>query len=107
MNLNEKAWHKPNTEVVLSGEYNIWDKILIQASLYVAGKYNIRIQQGGGYTSNQVNGYMDANLGVEYRYSKILSMFLNFNNLGFSRYYVWNNYPTERFNALGGITYSF
>ncbi len=107
MNLNEKAWHKPNAEVVLSGNYNIWDKLLINASLYVSGKYDVRFQQSLGYTSEKVDGFMDVNLGIEYRYSKILSFFVNANNLGFARYYRWYNYPSERFNVLGGISYSF
>lgn len=107
MSLNEKAWHKPTSEIVLSGNYNVWDKILLNASVYVSGKYDVRFQQSLGYTSQKVDGYMDVNLGVEYKYSKILSFFLNANNLGFSRYYRWYNYPSERFNVLGGLSYSF
>jgi hypothetical protein len=107
MSLNEKAWHKPSTEVSFTAKYNIWDKILIDAALYYFGKYYVRIQQGLGYTADTNDGYFDANLGVEYRYSKILSLFVNLNNMGFSRYYKWDNYPSERLNAVGGIKYSF
>jgi hypothetical protein len=107
MDLNEKAWHRPNSEVVLSAKYNIWDKLILHASIYASGKYDVRFQQSLGYTSEKVKGYTDLNLGVEYRYSKILSFYVNMNNLGFSRYYRWYNYPSERFNILGGLTYSF
>lgn len=107
MNLNEKAWHKPSSEVVLSCKYNVWDKLILNASIYASGKYDVRFQQSLGYTSEKVKGYMDVNLGIEYRYSKILSFYVNANNLGFSRYYRWYNYPSERFNILGGLTYSF
>ncbi len=107
MNLNEKAWHKPSSEVVLSSKYNVWDKLILNASIYASGKYDVRFQKNLGYTSEKVKGYMDVNLGIEYRFSKILSFYVNANNLGFARYYRWYNYPSERFNILGGLTYSF
>jgi hypothetical protein len=44
---------------------------------------------------------------VEYRYSKILSAFVTFNNLGFSKFQQWYGYPMERINVVGGLTYSF
>jgi outer membrane receptor protein involved in Fe transport len=55
----------------------------------------------------KLKGFVDANLGIDYRYSKIFSLFLNFNNIGAVRYYYWDNYPSQRFNLLGGLTYSF
>ena len=107
MDLNEKAWHKPNTEVSLNFKYNFWDKLIVNSSFNAIGKYNVRIQEKLGYVSQKVNGYFDANLGIEYRYSKILSLYVDFNNLGFARQYRWYNYPSERLNILGGIKYSF
>ena len=44
MNLNEKAWHKPSSEVVLSCKYNVWDKLILNASIYASGKYDVRFQ---------------------------------------------------------------
>ena len=107
MEQNEKAWHKPNTEVALNFKYNFLDKLILNASIFTSGKYYVRLQDTYGYISQKVNGYTDANLGIEYRYSKILSLYIDFNNLGFTRQYRWYNYPSERFNVLGGIKYSF
>jgi hypothetical protein len=50
---------------------------------------------------------VDANLGVEYRYSKKLSAFAHLNNLGFKSYERWNNYPTQAFSFLVGISAAF
>ena len=50
---------------------------------------------------------IDANIGIEYRYSKVLSAFINLNNITASKKYYWNFYPTQGFNILGGLTYSF
>ena len=107
MDQNEMAWHKPNTEVSLNFRYNFWDKLIVNSSVNAIGKYNVRIQEKLGYVSQKVNGYIDVNLGVEYRYSKILSLYVDLNNLGFARQYRWYNYPSERLNVLGGIKYSF
>lgn len=109
MTHGEKAWHRPGMEVALTAGYNIWDKILVNAAVYGYGSYYVRQTDTltSQFTSDKVNGFADINLGLEYRYSKILSIFLNFNNLGFAKYYRWYNYPTEKFNMIGGIKVSF
>ena len=37
---------------------------------------------------------IDANLGIEYRYSKLLSFWARFNNLAAQNYYLYHNYPS-------------
>jgi hypothetical protein len=108
MDQSDHAWHKPGTEIGLTGSYNVWDKIILNAGIYGYGKYFVReTLPNGSYSSIKVNGYSDINLGIEYRYSKILSIYVNLNNLGFSKYYRWYQYPTEKFNVLGGLKVSF
>jgi hypothetical protein len=34
-------------------------------------------------------------------------VFLNFNNIAGQRYERWYAYPTQKFNLLGGLTYTF
>jgi outer membrane receptor protein involved in Fe transport len=55
----------------------------------------------------EIDPMVDLNLGVEYRYSKVLSGFITLNNILGQRYYHWYNYPSYRFNMMLGITYSF
>ena len=107
--LQQKAWHRPQNEVTLKSAYNLKDKIVVNASVFGRGKSYARIGSAVpfGFTSEKIKGYIDANLGIEYHYSKILSVYLNMNNLGFSKYKRWYNYPSEGFNILGGISYSF
>ena len=108
--LQGKAWHQPQNEVALKAAYNLRDKIRASASVFGRGKSYARLQASDpslGFTSEKIKGYIDANLGVEYLYSKILSVYLNMNNLGFSKYDRWYSYPSEGFNVLGGISYSF
>ena len=54
-----------------------------------------------------LKGITDINVGAEYRYNKKLSAFVRFNNIAGMRYYRWNNYPTQKFNLMGGLTFSF
>jgi len=110
-----KPWHRPAVQFTFSGNYNLKDKIVVNADMFVIGKrfaYSPTQSQGTGVTVistsiNELKTIVDANLSLEYRYSKKLSAFLHFNNLGFSRYYMWNNYPTQKFNFLLGVTVAF
>ncbi len=112
----EYAWHKPNFEFSLMMDYNMQDKFLIKAELFSFSKMYAPVYQ---YSTNnaglqavtqvaeEIKGAADLNLGVEYRYSKVLSGFVNFNNILNQRYYKFYNYPSYRFNLMLGITYSF
>ncbi len=108
--LEKKAWHKPNSEARLMVKYNLKDKLQANITLLAAGN-----QYGRSFTADSIpqvvavklKGYYDFNLGLEYRYSKVLSFYFNMNNLFFSKYEQWYGYPSEKFNFLGGLTYSF
>jgi hypothetical protein len=107
-----KAWHKPQAEFTFSGNYNLKDKIVAKADIYVIGKQYARIYERNSTgimetRSKELKGMADINLGLEYRYTKKLSAFINFNNIGAFRYYRWNNYPTQKFNFLVGVSYIF
>lgn len=45
-------------------------------------------------------------LSAEYVHSRALSFFAKFDNMTFQRYFLWVNYPAERFNAMVGLTYT-
>ena len=51
--------------------------------------------------------FLDMNLGVEYRYNKRISAFINFNNFTASNYQRWSSYPVQSINIFGGATFSF
>jgi hypothetical protein len=96
-------WHKPSMEIALSSNYNMRDKILLGADVFYTGR---RFAQGATDIPKELNGYLDANLSVEYRYTKLLSFFLRFNNLTASKYEIWNQYPAQRFQFLAGFSYA-
>jgi len=109
-----KPWHRPVLQLTFSANYNLKNKIVVSADVFVVGKrfaYYTAQGQGPGVTVTstsitELKTIVDANLSLEYRYSKKLSGFLNLNNLG-SRYEIWNDYPSYKFNFLAGITMNF
>jgi hypothetical protein len=102
----KKPWHKPNFDFKVSARYDLRDKIVLQGDLFVSGRRWIKppFQYEDPL---KLEGYADLNLGLEYRYSKVLSGFLKLNNLLGNNYYLWNNYPVYGLHAYLGITYSF
>lgn len=99
-------WQRPQWVVTFATRYNLRNKIVVSADIFSQGEmlaYNY-LNPNSPYKLKKT---IDANLGLEYRYSKILSVFLNLNNVTTTKKYYWNFYPTQGFNILGGLTYSF
>lgn len=108
-----KAWNKPNFDATLSARYNLESKIIARLDLFYIGQRYGRVtaydSTSAAYKIKSVTlkGIVDVNLGFEYRYTKRLSGFISFNNIAAMRYYRWNNYPSQKFNFLVGLTYAF
>ena len=109
-----RAWYKPQVELTLSGNYNLQDKIFVKVDLfYIDSQFAKTFTADSSLPSGQkvvpleLKGIFDANIGLEYRYTKKLGFFVSFNNIANVRYYRWSNYPTQRFNLMGGLSYSF
>lgn len=109
------AWNLPNYELAILGVYDLADKIVVRANFRLVGNrktYSLNPIEGvvanseGKYITD-LKPYFDANLGLEYRYNKRLSAFLDFNNIVGQKYQRWLEYPVYTFNLLGGVTYSF
>lgn len=49
----------------------------------------------------------DLNAGAEFRLTKNLNLWAQFNNILNNRYERWNRYEVFGFNVLGGVTYTF
>ena len=103
-----RAWYMPQVKITLSGNYSISDKIIVRVDLfYLDNQYAKTTAVDGTVIATKLNNMFDANLGGEYRYNKKLGFFINFNNIANVRYYRYSNYPTQRFNFMLGLSYSF
>jgi hypothetical protein len=107
-----QPWHTPTLRWKMVGRYNLEDKITIKASIFNLNRQYAREfrRDTAGVsviTARQLRGITDINIGVEYRYTKLMSLFLNMNNMLGVRYQRYLSYPTQRFNLLAGLSYSF
>ncbi len=111
----QRAWHQPDYKLSLNMKYNIQDKIILTADIFGRGPAygplflgSTEVDAGNLTEEFKLHDFfIDANAGIEYRYTKRLSVFLNFSNLQNESYERWLQYPTHGFNFLGGISYSF
>jgi hypothetical protein len=98
-----KPWQMPNFDATATAKYNLRNKINLSTEIFISGTRYAKLNNTDFVT---LKPYADFNLGIEYRYTKILSFFLQFKNLTAARYQIWNQYPVYRFQVMGGFTYS-
>jgi len=63
------------------------------------------IKQDG--SAGRLGSVFDMNAGLEFRITKNLNVWSQFNNLFNKEYQRWNQYPVYGFNFVAGIVYSF
>jgi hypothetical protein len=104
---DDHAWNKPTFDVSLQARYNMGDKIIVTMGIYTIGKryYEDFIWQDDG-SEPTLPLDVDANLGIEYRFTKMLSFWARLNNIAAQRYYLYNQYPSFRFRGMVGFTYA-
>ena len=90
------------------------DKILVKVDMFYMDSQFAKLwvtdtssPTGKKVEASELKGIVDANLGLEYRFSKKLGFFFSFNNIANYQYYRWSNYPTQRSSIMGGLSYSF
>jgi hypothetical protein len=109
------VWNMPAVEVTVGGIYDLANKILVRADVYYIGERKAKIfEEIEGTETNKDDSYsisqkafLDFNLGFEYRYSKTVSGFVNFNNILNQRYLIYYQNPVQRINIMGGATFRF
>ena len=111
----QEAFNLPSVQFTLDTRYDLDDKFIVKAQVFAAGKRfagTMNPQEGdeveiGKFYTIPLRSYVDASLGVEYRYTKRISAWLDINNLTGGRYPRWYNYPVQPVLVMGGLTYSF
>ncbi|HSV88195.1 MAG TPA: hypothetical protein VLH61_06090 [Bacteroidales bacterium] len=109
LNNEIRPWHLPTTEIAFNARYNIQDKIIITADVFSRNTtFGRTFDPLGNPVPKKLHDFhVDGNLGLEYRYTRILSFFMNFSNVGNRPLQRWLNYPTQRFHFMAGATLSF
>ena len=110
-----EAWNLPPYQVAIGARRNIRNKLIINAEALFLGRRPAKrefftvINDVAVPDSESINldGFLDLHLGLEYRYTKRLSVFLDMSNVSLSKYERWYRYPVQRGLVIGGFTYSF
>lgn len=103
----EAAFHLPNFTAGLQAKYTVREKILFNADLNYIGQRTAFAANDFGVLDNTIDGYLNANLGVEYLYNSRLSAFINLYNVLSTPNELFLGYESQRFNAMFGIGYQF
>lgn len=102
----DKPWHKPDYTVDVASAYSLNDKIIVSLGMQLTGNRYAPVFNTPGQSMIKLKAVADFNLGVEYRYTKILSGFVRFSNISTSKYYLYQQYPGFGFQVMAGFTYS-
>jgi hypothetical protein len=101
-----KVWYHPNMQISLLGNY-VYQKFTFRAAFYYLGVQYAPISVDGQVAAKQINGYPDLNVGCDFHCNRLLTAFVNLNNLANVSYQRWLNYPTQGFNAMVGVKLAF
>lgn len=111
MDKSLQAWNLPQIKTNLNLIYNIDEKWQVNSKIfYVGSRKDEAIVNSDPiltYGTVELKGYLDANLGILYKYNERLTGFVQLNNLTNSSYEKWNNYSVQQFQALVGASYKF
>ncbi len=103
----EHPLYTPTIKLGLNGEYTIAEKITAKLDMFYNGEsYGIEYPSGTPQYG-KLKSFFDVNLGIDYRYTKLISVFVQLNNLGFAQDFKYYRYPSYRFTGMAGVTLSF
>lgn len=109
------AWNLPQLQFIARGSYQLNNKFYgqLDANIETGRKALVSADTPDALSTDQGQYYVnlgtivDINLGLEYRYTPRLSVFLQANNLAAQRYNRWYSYPVQPIQVIGGITARF
>jgi len=100
-------WHKPDWDLNFTARYSLNNKFLVKTDLFVLGKYAVPEIDPALPQIREMDGLIDLNLGLEYRFTPQIAGWVQGNNLLSDRFVIWQNYPMHRINFMGGLTFIF
>jgi hypothetical protein len=102
-----KAWHKPNFELDYSVWYNIYDKVLIGADIFMLSGLEAVDRRTSPQQTVKLDAAIDLNLKIDYKLSERYSVFVSVNNLLNRNYELYYRYPTRGLLAIVGLSLNF
>jgi hypothetical protein len=101
---NRKAWGLLPLELNTAMRLQIIKDLWLKGDLFAwNGAQYVKTDGSAG----RLGGAFDLNAGLEFKITKNLNLWTQFNNIFNKEYQRWNQYPVYGFNFVGGIVFSF
>ncbi|PZR26874.1 MAG: hypothetical protein DI535_12790 [Citrobacter freundii] len=100
----QKAWGMLPMEFNTSMRYQLLKDLWLKGDLFTWSGARYLKKDG---TDGKLGGAFDLNAGLEFKITKNLNLWTQFNNIFNKQYQRWNQYMGYGFNFVGGIIYSF
>ena len=101
---NAKAWGMLPLEIKGALRLLVIKDLWLTSDMFGWGGPHYIKQDG---SAGRLGSVFDMNAGLEFRITKNLNVWSQFNNLFNKEYQRWNQYPVYGFNFVAGIVYSF
>lgn len=99
-----KAWGLLPLEWRTSLRLQVIRDLWLTSDLFAWGGPKYRRADG---SPGDLGGAADLNAGLEFRITRNLNLWTQFNNIFNKQYQRWNQYPVYGFNFVGGLVFSF
>ncbi len=102
--VHDKPWGLIPLEMNTTFRVQVIKDLWLQSDLFAWTGPLYRDSNGD---KQRLDGAVDLNAGLEFKITKNLNLWAQFNNLFNKEYQRWNQYPVYGFNFVGGIVFSF
>lgn len=100
-------YSRPTFSTTAHLTYTMADKFILKAEAFTMNQRMAQLRGTVNTSDVKMNGWVDLNAALEYRYSRTIGLFLNVNNITNNRYQRWLNLPVYGINVLGGLSVTF
>jgi hypothetical protein len=101
---NKKAWGLLPLEFNTAMRLQVIKDLWLKGDLFAWGGPQYLKKDG---SNGSLKGAFDLNAGLEFKITKNINLWTQFNNIFNQEYQRWNQYPVYGFNFVGGIVFSF
>jgi hypothetical protein len=101
---NAKAWGLIPLDLKAAMRIQVIKDLWLKTDLYAWTGPLYKKQDG---SSDRLAGAADLNAGLEFKITKNINLWTQFNNVFNKEYQRWNQYPVYGFNFVGGVVFSF
>jgi hypothetical protein len=104
LKVNKEPWGLIPLELTAAMRVQVVKDLWLKTDLYAwtGAKYRKK-----DLSTDRLPGATDLNAGLEFRVTRNLNVWTQFNNIFNKEYQRWNQYPVYGFNFVGGVVYSF